>query len=46
MRSEQSDRKIKSSSLLRIGPILMINKLFSIDTRELERRGHIGLDQV
>ena len=46
VRSEQSDRKIKPSYLLRIGLIPTINKLFSVHARELERRGHLGLDRV
>ena len=32
--------------LLRIGPIPMINKWFSVHTREWERKGNPGLEQV
>ena len=46
VRSERSDRKINSSSLLRIDPTPTINKWFSIHNREWECRGHLGLDQV
>ena len=46
VQSEQSDRKINSSSLLRIGPISTINKWFSVHTREWDRRGHLGMDPV
>ena len=38
--------KKNSSSLLRIGTIPTINKWFLIHTREWERRGHLGLEQV
>ena len=43
---EQSDEKMNLSSLLRIGPILTINKWFSIHTGEWERRWHLGMDKV
>ena len=46
LRSERSDRKICSSSLLRICPIPTTNKWFPIHTREWDGRGHLGLEQV
>ena len=45
-RSVRSDQIISLITLLIIGPIPTMNKLFSIHTREWERRGHPGLEQV
>ena len=46
VRSDQSDRKINLSILSQIDPIPKIIKLFSIQSRELESMGHLGLEQV
>ena len=39
-------KSINSNSSLRIGPIPTMNKLSLIITRELDHRGHLGLDPV